>query len=360
MQIWVCTDNCCRICWILFVLLGLSVSAYLCWLEWKEWDESPLLVTLDPTLATHETLPFPSVTICSTNKVSKKRLAAVMQTQRFHNVSYDSMIRSLHYMSKVDDLIDDSEAFLNLSRQLKAADIDSETLAQILKQVSPRCTDLIIDCIWMSSPVDCGSIFSTEPTDDGRCCTFNGPFSNPVDQFVHDYGLHAGLRLILLTDTDDFAVTTSRFDGFRVLLHHDNDYPDIRKRGFVTGPGVETFVAVNRISIHSTTSVAQLPFEKRFCYFPDEGRLRYFRNYSTSACFSVCRYTIIADQCGCEPHFFPGYILDCNALKSYNFDSFNREWLLRAQLQSRGLPLCGQGYHQRSERQKSVSLPRIV
>lgn len=72
-----------RICWFLFVMVGCVLSAHMCYQEWQIWDESPLLVTLDPTIATHQPLTFPSVTICSTNKVSKKKLDALLQEPKF-------------------------------------------------------------------------------------------------------------------------------------------------------------------------------------------------------------------------------------------------------------------------------------
>ncbi len=47
--------------------------------EWCKWSDSSILISRDPTVTTHDPLNFPAVTICSTIKVSKKKLKAVLQ-----------------------------------------------------------------------------------------------------------------------------------------------------------------------------------------------------------------------------------------------------------------------------------------
>lgn len=51
----------------------------MCYLEWTKWSDSPILITRDPSVVTHEPIIFPVITMCSTNKISKKKLADVLQ-----------------------------------------------------------------------------------------------------------------------------------------------------------------------------------------------------------------------------------------------------------------------------------------
>lgn len=49
-----------------------------------------------------------------------------------------------------------------------------------------------------------------------------------------------GLALVLNADVKDYSVTNGKFDGFKVLVHSQGEFPDISDRGFVVGPGEET------------------------------------------------------------------------------------------------------------------------
>lgn len=63
-----------RAIWTLIVSVGCIFSIYGCYLEWNKWNDSVILVTRDMTVVTHDPLVFPMVTVCSTNKISKKKL----------------------------------------------------------------------------------------------------------------------------------------------------------------------------------------------------------------------------------------------------------------------------------------------
>ena len=63
-----------RAIWTLIVLAGCTFSIYGCYLEWNKWNSCAILVTRDTAIVNHDSLIFPVVTICSTNKISKKKL----------------------------------------------------------------------------------------------------------------------------------------------------------------------------------------------------------------------------------------------------------------------------------------------
>lgn len=48
---------------------------------WQKWEDSPVLMSLDSNRYPLKNIPFPAVTICNVNKVSKKRLLNVLSTQ---------------------------------------------------------------------------------------------------------------------------------------------------------------------------------------------------------------------------------------------------------------------------------------
>ena len=94
---------------------------------------------------------------------------------------------------------------------------------------------------------------------------------------------------------------------FQVLLHESEEFADVSQRGFVIGPGSETFVSVRATSMHSTDRVAsKVSFEQRRCHVPGERQLKYFSHYSQTACVVECATNRMLELCHCRPFFFRG------------------------------------------------------
>lgn len=71
------------------------------------------------------------------------------------------------------------------------------------------------------------------------------------------------------------------------------------------------FVAVQETSTFYTKElVKQVQPSKRGCLVDDEVKLKYFTEYSRSACEVECATKIMLDRCQCRPYFFRGKILE--------------------------------------------------
>ena len=88
-------------------------------------------------------------------------------------------------------------------------------------------------------------------------------------------GYRMGLAVILNADINDYSVTNGKFDGFKVLVHSPDEFPNVADRGFVIGPGFETFVGVKVATAYSTDDVGnKVSLKKRKCHV--EGQLSLF------------------------------------------------------------------------------------
>lgn len=209
-------------------------------------------------------------------------------------VSFDLIQDTLRYMTKLDRAHLNEEPLKELSDLYRSVNISPNDLFDLLKSVSavlqvqymnqlcipiivghemkqstPSCGQLIMDCAWQGNPESCLNYFSFLPTDDGICCTFNGAnYSDPdlgikprydfnfnvVSQVMRYYlticsnrtllrvsgnGYKMGLAVVLNADLADYSVTTGKFNGFKVLIHSPEEFPDVSDRGFVVGPGEE-------------------------------------------------------------------------------------------------------------------------
>jgi acid-sensing ion channel, other len=143
---------------------------------WQKWDESPILMSLDTNNYQLSNVPFPAVTICNVNKVSKSRLLSILSEERakFGNMSYDTSVEILRYLTKLDRAILKGDDLKRLDAFLRSQSISTEELVNILQRTAPSCRELVIDCAFQGLPKPCMEFFSARPTDDGYCCTFNG------------------------------------------------------------------------------------------------------------------------------------------------------------------------------------------
>ena len=95
-------------------------------------------------------------------------------------------------------------------------------------------------------------------------------------------------------------------------MHHPEDFPLVRDRGFVIGPGQEVFVGVDGADVYSTLDAKTVSPIKRKCYFREERTLDYYTNYTRSNCLQECSFKFIKSVCGCVPYYFPSKSADAS------------------------------------------------
>ena len=150
-----------RFMWVLVFLAGLCFSGYFCLQMWRKWDESPVLTSLDSNYYPLKNIPFPAVTICNVNKVSKKKLLQFMDNPkyiavyfnskffsylfyieyftfnfRYAGVSFERMQETLRYMTKLDRAILAEQQLQQLSQFFRSENISPMDLFMLLREVN--------------------------------------------------------------------------------------------------------------------------------------------------------------------------------------------------------------------------------
>ncbi|XP_046452024.1 sodium channel protein Nach-like [Daphnia pulex] len=304
-----------RIMWIFVCLCGILFTSFFCWKIWLKYENSSVFTSLESPRFPLNDNPFPAVTICSVNKISEKRLRFALLDPRYKNVSFATIQRTLRYMTKLDRATKKEHDLGVLSRFYKSENITATDLFDLLKRTAPHCRDFVMDCIWQGIPDKCNDYLSYRPTDDGMCCTFNGAYYNDQQLGIQSRnyqplqidgnGYRMGLSLVLDANVNDYSVTNGKFDGFKVLVHDGEQFPDISDRGFALGVGTETFAGLKGIStVISNQAVSTVPHKKRGCVVDGEVQLNYFTRYSQSACVAECTTRKMQKLCNCRPYFF--------------------------------------------------------
>jgi len=180
-------------------------------------------------------------------------------------------------------------------------------------------------CEWKGMPVSCAAIFSSYPTDQGMCCSFNmkaaddiyhaGPYSktitklqnadaagafadtNPPDWYSANAeptsvpGRNKGLFLILDAHTDQFITTSQKndFDGFVGMIHPRGSFPMTSFEGFEIKPGHLNSISVTGTMVEADDSMKDMDVNDRRCLFSHEtSGLHILKEYSYSNCMFEC------------------------------------------------------------------------
>ena len=119
-------------------------------------------------------------------------------------------------------------------------------------------------------------------------------------------GWKNGLSVMLDTYMDDFLVPFSRSDGFKVLIHGQQEYAQVGDLGFSISPGFETFAGMEPHMIDITAEVDSLSQSKRSCFRTRDKTLQFYNKYSFSNCIIECLTQHMVSRCKCRPFFLAG------------------------------------------------------
>ncbi|XP_035448299.2 pickpocket protein 28-like isoform X1 [Spodoptera frugiperda] len=295
---------------------------------YAKWRSSPMIVSINPENMPLSNLPFPALTVCNVNQ-AKKTVAE--RYWAYGNPVDKKLLQSLCTTK------DDSEIF----EDGIAGRADWDHTRSFLINVTQPCSEMLAQCIWDSSVMNCEDLFNAQLTDEGLCCTFNVVHRNkmfrnprslndlnitfpspavdwtPEDGYPADappdgfpwrpkgIGTHHGLSLVLDANLAEYYCASTKSAGFKILLHNPTETPKIRNLGGIYGPGREARIAIwPRIS-DAQPSLRSIDIKKRLCLFSNEKELVFFRTYTLKNCEMECEAQAMLDVCKCVYYYMP-------------------------------------------------------
>ncbi|XP_064212989.1 pickpocket protein 28 isoform X2 [Tribolium castaneum] len=324
-----------RIFWLLAFVSAFVFACYYISNIFDKWNSNPVLVAFNPTDATFNQIPFPSITICSMNQIKRVEAERILSEQ-----------------NPVErQLLNDYCNFNNNSLETAVQSPNWETVQNFLIRVGQTCSDSIKSCIWQNDNISCEEYFNNDLTDEGLCCSFNrlpaeNIFKNPDDytylnhtfpKRIYDWspekgfkddndgdmgtipirpsgsGTHLGLSIVVDAQTDNYFCSSTNSIGFKIVLSNPIETPKIQDYGFLVSPGVEARYVIQPEIREATRSLRSVDVGKRQCFFQDERPLRYFRSYTKRNCRLECQSNHTLRKCGCIPYYLPKNkkVLDC-------------------------------------------------
>ncbi|XP_053686080.1 pickpocket protein 28-like [Sabethes cyaneus] len=328
-----------KVWWVAVFLLSLYGCGRLIYFVYQKWDNEPVIVTFAQKPTPVFQVPFPAVTICPETKAKSSEFNF---TRIFHlhlnpetrkTLSF-SQTRQLQAMLQICEF--------SFNDQLFNQTYDDDCVA-ILNNLSIPQMEMFVLCGWHTTYVDCTEEFTLTLTDVGYCYSFNLLSSNDMlrkDQIHSEFeysletrpstnwslddgylsgtdintyprrslgaGIKAGLTVLLKSNESDMDyLCGNSFQGFKVLLHMPNEYPQLLNQHFRIPLNQEVTVAVTPRMIETSDNIVSYKPMRRQCFFNNERYLKFFRMYTQSNCELECLANFTLKRCGCVKFSMP-------------------------------------------------------
>ncbi|XP_026472958.1 pickpocket protein 28 isoform X2 [Ctenocephalides felis] len=324
-----------RLWWIIVFIASLSMCGILIMKVWHKWDSSPVIVSFAEKTTPVWQVPFPAVTICSENKA---RQSVFNFTEAFHQRAEDLNMTDYEYeMLTTISLVCDRHLIQFGNKLANSSVVDK------LLEVAPEFDEMMFHCKWKNSPGNCTTLFSRIVTEEGVCYTFNMLDANEllrVEALHEDYsylshgkesrgwtletgypadaasdtypqrglgaGAKAGLTILLRAYEHDLDyLCKGPVQGFKVLLHHPAEIPQLSRQYFRVPLNQEVVVAVKPNMMTTAEGLRYYSAHRRQCYFPLERKLRFYKVYTQSNCELECLANFTLQKCGCVEFSMP-------------------------------------------------------
>ncbi|XP_030370388.1 uncharacterized protein LOC115621009 [Scaptodrosophila lebanonensis] len=302
-----------RFFWLIFHTTALSVLiAFLC--DTYTSEKKALVTTLYDPLYPIRNVEFPTVSVCTINRISSRAVVRYAQDlsdkdPSHRNVSYFiEELRAFGFLYYRLDKMDDYERALRFQGFLDTYDVEPQDLffntRSRMHALTPNCSETFVSCRLAGEPFNCLKHFKEMLTGNGFCCTFNFEFGyTKKSRFRRGFfGAELGLVLTLKSAPSDNFFKLYSPDGF---LHN---YPDYFSGGVADrfAPLGHTTLLPIRPKIFETVPEARcMNPEVRNCLFKDEMPRMFKKTYSFSKCISICRARSVLSLCECVPFNVP-------------------------------------------------------
>ncbi|XP_011199425.2 pickpocket protein 11 [Bactrocera dorsalis] len=303
--------------WIGVVIISIIISIVLVIVSWFWNRETPTVTVIESAHFPTWNIPFPAVTICNFNKISKMKALKLARTlKRPPNVSEEKLLSlfriTMFFNFALNHTEEDFHIFGNILND------NNFTIAKLTQELAPNCMDMISKCVWKGDGLRCDSLFQPVQALEEVCCSFNyyGRTTNnfpkkiayqvPKQPYrVTGCGHSTGISVILNPITDDYFATYLSSYGFRLFIHDAYNFPDENAETKVITSGRESFVRINPESTYATNVVRNMDVELRNCLFYNERALPTMQRYSFGNCMAECRTRYLHKLCGCVPTSLP-------------------------------------------------------
>ncbi|XP_044574246.1 sodium channel protein Nach [Drosophila ananassae] len=316
-----------RLIWLLLHTVTAVSLVVVLSLTWEQFVAQSFVTNLKDPLYPVENVPFPAVSICTNNRISRKaaiKYAEELQLSSPITRPVEYYLERLNYLREfyvhVGAVID-SEDFVSFQTFLDVFGTwQNETFfdtRRIMKMLTPSCQDYVLKCTLANVDVPCQSAFQETLTMYGPCCTFNTENKLKKRNFKNRLASpELGLTVVLNSSHSDYFSPILNTNGYIVLIHNADDYATVSSSNTLEmfpGQGEDTYLQIYARVVDTDDSLKSFsPFGRR-CYFEYEMQISAHEQatnasgyvYTFPNCITRCRIRSIIALCRCLPFQFP-------------------------------------------------------
>ncbi|KAL0852000.1 hypothetical protein ABMA28_000269 [Loxostege sticticalis] len=317
-----------RTCWAMAVLASICVAVYFVVTAYKWYARNPIVTVIESTQGAIWDVPFPAVTICDLNIVSRNAaLAFANEVTLPPDTTVDFVFKAVRLAPLLHTTyVVNSTQKQDLYKLQKVLDLNNISLEKLFRKLSPvsTCNQLLERCMWKSTVYRCDQLFHQVFTLQNLCCTFNYYALETSDykqvktpRRVASCGYQTALTVLVQTNPDDYYSAQVASQGAFVLIDDAYNVPDLDSTMRLVNPSSEVMIALSPERTYSTPGLKYFTTEYRKCYYKDELKLGKFRQYSFHNCIMYQKMQIIQNVCECVPFYFDldqrdGFSRTCN------------------------------------------------
>ncbi|EDX14297.1 GD18259 [Drosophila simulans] len=299
-----------RLIWLL-VHMATTVSLIVVLsLTWEQFVAQSFVTNLKDPLFPVENVPFPAVSICPNNRISRQAVIRYAEELRLNSPVIRPVEYFLERLSFFREfythvgVVVDTDDFITFQTFLDVFGTwNNETFfdtRRIMKMLTPRCQEFVLKCTVANVEVPCFSkdAFQDSLTMYGPCCTFNMENKLKKRHFKNRLASsELGLKVVLNDSHVDYFAPILNTNGYIVLIHNAENYASVSSSNVLEmfpGQGEDSYIA-------------------RRCYFEYEAQnpvheelmKTYSYSYTFPNCISRCRIRSIIALCRCLPFQMP-------------------------------------------------------
>ncbi|KAG5682787.1 hypothetical protein PVAND_012118 [Polypedilum vanderplanki] len=293
--------------WFCLVSIGAIAAFVIIGSLWEKFQTNPTLTGLDTDFHNQQVF-FPTVTICPIESFSPELLNetafetfARNESEHFEEflpvlkaipkLSYETFGIMYEAIQNLTGVSDDE----NKMKQLK-------NLRQLAFKVGIKCDELLEICKYKDEEIACCEYFMPLYSEQGLCYSFNAHYFSTAETEIK------GGRMNDLFETDKkWGLTFVPMVSSKVYVHSIDEVTGFDVRPiFEHDIGYAITLLITMKQTYTTDDARQLTIGQRKCIFPDERRLKYYKDdvYSFSQCMKLCRLERSNFFCQCIPPFY--------------------------------------------------------
>nr|XP_034322243.1 acid-sensing ion channel 4-like isoform X1 [Crassostrea gigas] len=283
----------------------ISMGCFLIYITYEQVSNYFKYPTIINThVQTETSVKFPAVTLCSASPLKKESLPDILD---------------LEYFFLSQSVIGWMYPPLNLSKS-EYSRYHLPLNASWVKDTANQNEDLFLFCKFDGKDRDCESSMKPIVTQVGVCYTFNSRkyVSKKGHIMTSRTGSTSGLLLYLIVNQSNYVFNDVMAAGVKVIIHDQNDEPDVIDKGFFVSPGFSTFASIYKTEYRYLPSPFKMNGDQ-FCVdtksLDYKNPLHYYDVYSKTACRMECKQNHVIRLCGCRSPNDKGNETICSLVK---------------------------------------------